>query len=108
MKKTDEGFTLIELLIVIVILGILAAVVVFAVGGITDSGQESSCKAELKTLETAIEAYRAQNGTYATSIASLTGGEFLRSDPAWYGLGAGSSTAYANDGATVCAAVAPS
>ena len=39
MKKNDEGFTLIELLIVIVILGILATVVVFAVGGITDRGQ---------------------------------------------------------------------
>jgi type II secretion system protein G len=108
MKKTDEGFTLIELLIVIVILGILAAVVVFAVGGITDSGQESSCKAELKTLETAIEAYRAQNGTYATSITALTGGEFLRSDPTWYELGTGSGTAHTTEGATVCSAVPPS
>ena len=48
MKKNDEGFTLIELLIVIVILGILATVVVFAVGGITDKGKTSACKAELK------------------------------------------------------------
>ena len=92
MKKTDEGFTLIELLIVIVILGILAAVVVFAVGGITDSGQTSSCKAELKTVETAIEAYRAQNNTYATSLGSLTGGEFLRSTPSWYTLSSGDPT----------------
>ena len=53
MKKQDEGFTLIELLIVIVILGILATVVVFAVGGITDQGQESACEAELKTVEVA-------------------------------------------------------
>ena len=38
-KRAGEGgFTLIELLIVIVILGILAAIVVFAVGGITDRG----------------------------------------------------------------------
>ena len=60
MKKQDEGFTLIELLIVIVILGILATVVVFAVGGITDRGQESACDADFKTLEVAYEAYRAQ------------------------------------------------
>jgi prepilin-type N-terminal cleavage/methylation domain-containing protein len=45
MKRKDEGFTLIELLIVIVILGILAAVVVFAVNGITDRGEKSACKA---------------------------------------------------------------
>src|SRR3954470_9214107 len=56
----QAGFTLIELLIVIVILGILAAIVVFAVGGITDRGQDSACKSDLKTLETAEEAYFAQ------------------------------------------------
>ena len=72
MKKQDEGFTLIELLIVIVILGILAAVVVFAVGGITDQGEDSACKADVKTLEVAIEAYRAQEGNYPDDVNSLT------------------------------------
>lgn len=63
MKKKDEGFTLVELLIVIVILGILATIVVFAVRGITDQGQENACKATAKTYEVAIEAYYAKNGT---------------------------------------------
>ena len=112
MKKQDEGFTLIELLIVIVILGILAAVVVFAVGGITDSGQTSSCKAELKTVETAIEAYRAQNPSYAVNMTYLTGGQFLRSTPSWYTTQASPNamrTTYADaTGATKCAAVSPS
>ena len=49
MKKKDEGFTLIELLIVIVSLGILATVVVFAVGGITNRGKKSACDADSKT-----------------------------------------------------------
>ena len=39
-NKQDKGFTLVELLIVIVILGILATVTVFAVRGITDQGQD--------------------------------------------------------------------
>jgi general secretion pathway protein G len=60
--EKDRGFTLVELLIVIVILGILATIVVFAVRGITDQGQESSCKATAKTYEVAIEAYYAQFG----------------------------------------------
>ena len=90
MKKQDEGFTLIELLIVIVILGILAAVVVFAVGGITDQGQESSCAAERKTVEVALEAYRAQEGTYTTDLNDLVGTAdgFLRSTPSWWTIGA--------------------
>ena len=60
MKKQDEGFTLIELLIVIVILGILATVTVFAVRGITDKGQANACQTDKKTFETAIEAYYAR------------------------------------------------
>ena len=60
VEEKDEGFTLVELLIVIVILGILATIVVFAVRGITDQGQKSACKATAKTYEVAIEAYYAE------------------------------------------------
>ena len=62
VEEKDKGFTLVELLIVIVILGILATIVVFAVRGITDQGQKSSCKATAKTYEVAIEAYYANFG----------------------------------------------
>ena len=61
-NKQDKGFTLVELLIVIVILGILATVTVFAVRGITDQGQKSACNADQKTLETAAETWFAQYG----------------------------------------------
>lgn len=60
MKKKDQGFTLVELLIVIVILGILATVTVFAVRGITDRGQENACDVDQRTLDTSIEAFYAQ------------------------------------------------
>ena len=62
-NKQDKGFTLVELLIVIVILGILATVTVFAVRGITDQGQSAACASDQKTLQTAVEAFYAQNGT---------------------------------------------
>ena len=43
----------------IVILGVLAAVVVFAVGGITDKGKSSACKIEVRTVNTATQAFYA-------------------------------------------------
>ena len=68
-NKQDKGFTLVELLIVIVILGILATVTVFAVRGITDQGQTSACQADRTTLQTALEAYYAQAGNNAGQAA---------------------------------------
>ena len=62
--KQDKGFTLVELLIVIVILGILATVTVFAVTGITTRGKDSACKSDAKTIQTAEEAYSANTGNY--------------------------------------------
>ena len=64
-NKQDKGFTLVELLIVIVILGILATVTVFAVRGITDQGRTSACAADKKTMEVAIETFYAKNGSAA-------------------------------------------
>jgi prepilin-type N-terminal cleavage/methylation domain-containing protein len=58
----DAGFTLIELLIVIVLLGVLSTVVVFAVGGITDRGTTAACRADGRALETAASAYFAETG----------------------------------------------
>lgn len=86
VRSGEGGFTLIELLIVIVILGILAAIVVFAVGGVTDRGTQSACKAERKTLETAIEAYYAKNTAYPANAAALTvaPNKFLREVPEHY------------------------
>jgi prepilin-type N-terminal cleavage/methylation domain-containing protein len=63
-KKNESGFTLIELLIVIVILGVLSGIVVFAVSGIQDRGNAAACKTDKKTVLVAVEAYYAKNGIY--------------------------------------------
>jgi type II secretion system protein G len=82
----DKGFTLVELLIVIVILGILATVTVFAVRGITDNAQDNACGTDEKIINTALEAYYADNGDYPTTtegLAILTSGvtKYLKTVP---------------------------
>jgi general secretion pathway protein G len=78
VEQDDRGFTLVELLIVIVILGILATVTVFAVRGITNQGQTSACDADKKTLEVAAEAYMAQHGSYPADVNVMVTDGLLR------------------------------
>ncbi len=56
-RQGEKGFTLVELLVVIVILGVLASIVVFAVGGVKDRGAVSACRADTASLMAAEEAY---------------------------------------------------
>jgi general secretion pathway protein G len=90
-RKSEKGFTLTELLVVIAILGILAAVVVFAVGGINNNSKDSACKTEKQTLQTAEEAYYAQNKSY-TDVAGLKTAKLLSTDPGYYTVTTGSGT----------------
>src|SRR5262249_17398570 len=57
----------------IVILGVLAGIVVFAVNGITDRGVNAACKADINSVQVAAEAYYAKNGDYAEFVPETAG-----------------------------------
>jgi len=74
--RSQKGFTLVELLIVVIILGILAAVVIPQFNSAASESKEAALASNLATVRQAIEMYKVQhNDTFPTSlVAQLTAG----------------------------------
>lgn len=71
MKRAiRRAFTLVEILIVVVILGILAAVVVPQFVNASDEAQVGNVETQLRTLRTQVQLYRAQSDTNAFPLAA--------------------------------------
>ena len=72
MTKSQKGFTLIELMIVVVIIGILAAIAIPNFIAMQDRAKEGSTKANMHTFQLAAEDYGVQNdGTYSADCAGV-------------------------------------
>ena len=80
----EGGFTLLELLIVIVVLGVLAAIVLVAVGDTSARAAVAACRTDARDVAVAVRAYTVDNGAPPATVASLVGGPtpYLESVPA--------------------------
>ena len=70
INNKQQGFTIVELLIVIVVIGILAALVITTFTGIQQKARNTERQTDIKALHGQVEAYFAQNGKYPT-LANL-------------------------------------
>ena len=71
--QNRKGFTLIELLIVVVIIGILAAIAIPKFANTKEKAVLASMKSDLRNLVTAEEGYFSDNQTYAPAIGAAQG-----------------------------------
>jgi prepilin-type N-terminal cleavage/methylation domain-containing protein len=98
-----RGFTLIEILIVVIILGILAAIVVPQFTDAADDANDAAVRSQLQTLRGQIELYRAQNTPsnptlVANQWTQLTTGDYLMGAPMNPLTGTSTIAAVAADG----------
>lgn len=72
MRTSDnKGFTLIEIMVVVVILGILAALIVPRIMSRPDEARVGKAKADLNAISSALELYRLDNFSYPTTDQGL-------------------------------------
>ena len=69
--RNKAGFTLIELMVVIIILGLLAAIVMPRIVGETDKARYGAAQAQMRILEDALKRYKLDNGVFPTTEQGL-------------------------------------
>ena len=79
-KIKQQGFTIVELLIVIVVIGILAALVITTFTGIQQQARDTERQTDINAIHSQLEAYYAQNGYYPGD-AEITVGNLQGLDP---------------------------
>src|SRR6267154_1824364 len=67
IKRKQSGFTIVEILIVIIVIGILAALVLVTFTGVQQKARNTERQTDVKAVASHLEVYNAQNGFYPTS-----------------------------------------
>lgn len=70
-RSRARGFTLIELMVVLVIMGVLAALIVPNVIGRTDEARQTAARTDIATIMQALKLYKLDNGVYPSQAQGL-------------------------------------
>jgi type IV pilus assembly protein PilA len=72
IRKRESGFTIVELLIVIVVIGILAAITIVAYNGITAKANSATARSNAESVQKVAESYNADNSLYPTAAQLIS------------------------------------
>ena len=79
-RRKQPGFTIVELLIVIVVIGILAAITIVAYNGIQQRARDTARKSDLAQIAKGLQIYNIDKGDFATVGCGASGGGFYDID----------------------------
>jgi len=72
-NQSKHGFTIVELLVVIVVIGILAAITIVSYTGISAKANTSKALTAANSVQNIVEVYASENSTYPATLAAITG-----------------------------------
>ena len=70
--NNQKGFTLIEIMVVVIILGLLAGIVLPKILGREEEAKVSAAKVQIKSMESALDGFKLDNGFYPTTDQGLS------------------------------------
>lgn len=89
LKRAVSGFTIVELLIVVMVVGILAAITIVAYNSVIDNGRETKAKATAADIANAVSVHYTRNSGFPTSLSQVG---FESSDDTTYAYTATTTT----------------
>ena len=94
-----SAFTLIEILIVVILLGILAAIVIPQFSEATTEAETNTCDTNKQAISAQAELYKFKNGSFPATVAALVTAGYLKTTPECPG---GGTYAIDTDGVVTC------
>lgn len=68
LKQKNQGFTIVELVIIIIVIGILAAITIVSYGAVTENAARQTLEADIRSAASKLTRYKSENGSYPQTL----------------------------------------